>query len=334
MIRNQWYAILASNEVRRGKPVAVKRMGEHLVVWRNAQGQVSCMRDQCPHRGVALSKGKILDDHLECPFHGFQFDANGRCQLIPANGRNTPVPKAFQAFTYPTHEAHGLIFIWWGEPRETLPPVSFFETIDDSFSYITVRDHWKTHYSRAIENQLDVVHLPFIHKTTIGRGGRTLVNGPLVRWENCAGERDRLNLWVDNRVDDGKPPLKPDELPEPNRHPSLQFQFPNIWHNWISDKVRVFAAFAPIDDENTMMYIRFYQRFMRTPILREIVNLLAWPSNLIIERQDKYVVQTHVPLRSDLKIGEKLIQGDLPIIEYRRRRSELIEEQAAQSNRS
>ncbi|HEX2906370.1 MAG TPA: aromatic ring-hydroxylating dioxygenase subunit alpha [Phototrophicaceae bacterium] len=323
MIPNQWYAILESNEVKPGQRIAVKRMGENMVVWRNTHGEVACMRDLCPHRGVALSVGKVLGDHIECPFHGFQFDTKGRCQLIPANGKDAPIPKAFQVATYPTCELHGFIFIWWGEAREQLPPVRYFDAIDDTFSYSTIRDHWPTHYSRAIENQLDVVHLPFVHRTTIGRGGKTLVNGPITAWDER--EENLLNLWVSNQVDEGKPPLKPAEMAQPDRHPGLQFRFPNLWHNWISDDIRVTAAFVPVDDENMQFYIRFYQRFVTTPVLREAVNWLMRSANWMIERQDRWVVITQQPKRSDLKMGEKLIQGDAPIIEYRRRRYELIE---------
>jgi len=129
-------------------------------------------------------------------------------------------------------------------------------------TYTTLRDHWTTHYSRAIENQLDVVHLPFVHRSTIGRGNRTLVDGPLVEW-GCEGSINLLNLWVHNRVDDGTPSLRASQLPHPTRHPSLQFCFPNLWQNWINDDLRVVIAFVPIDDENTMMYIRWYQRFIR-----------------------------------------------------------------------
>ena len=118
--------------------------------------------------------------------------------------------------------------------------------------------------------------------------------------------------------------VKPDEIPAPTRHPSLQFRLPNVWHNWIGDDVRVTAAFAPIDDENTLMYVRFYQRFMQVPVLREIVNWLAKPSNAYILGQDKRVVMSQRPKRSDLPMGEKLIQGDGPIIAYRRRRHELM----------
>ena len=187
-----------------------------------------------------------------------------------------------------------------------------------------MRDHWTVHYSRAIENQLDVVHLPFVHKTTVGRGNRVLVNGPLVRWDRDAvGEV--LNLWVHNVLDEGRPALKPSELPEPTGHPSLQFRLPNVWHNWIGDTVRIFAVFAPIDSENTMLHIRFYQKSIRLPILRDIYTAAAAPSNRLILGQDKRVVLTQRPKRTDLMMDEKLIQGDGPIVAYRRRRRELID---------
>jgi phenylpropionate dioxygenase-like ring-hydroxylating dioxygenase large terminal subunit len=78
MIRNQWYAILESNEVRCGKPVGVTRMGEKLVAWRDSGGKVTVMHDLCPHRGVALSAGEVHGDCIWCPFHGFEYDASGR----------------------------------------------------------------------------------------------------------------------------------------------------------------------------------------------------------------------------------------------------------------
>src|SRR5512137_1126965 len=214
MIQNQWYAILESNEVKPGKPVGVTRMGEKRVLWRDLSGQVTCMTDLCPHRGVALSIGKLMGDCVECPFHGFQFDPSGRCTLIPANGKNAVPPKAFQVKrVYPTREAHGFIYLWWGEPRETYPPLPWFDAVDDTLPFVTVRDHWPTQYSRAIENQLDVVHVPFVHHNTIGRGNQTLVNGPRWTLEPREGGHDLLNIWYDNAVDTGQAPLKPSEMP-------------------------------------------------------------------------------------------------------------------------
>jgi phenylpropionate dioxygenase-like ring-hydroxylating dioxygenase large terminal subunit len=324
MIPNQWYAVLESRELPRGRPVGVTRLGKRMVFWRTATGDPVSLRDVCPHRGAALSLGRLQHNTVECPFHGFAFDPSGRCTLIPANGRSAAVPKAFQAVAYPARDAHGFIWIWWGEPARATPEIPWFESIDDTFSYGTIRDRWSVHYSRAIENQLDAVHLPFVHATTIGRGNRTLVHGPLVRWEDQPGlPRGRMNIWVRNEVDDGQAAMRAEDFPEPARRPSLQFQFPNTWHNWISDDVRIMAAFVPVDETNTLMYVRFYQRVARLPGLRELFNLLSLPANRVILNQDKRVVLTQVPKRSDLRMGEKMIQGDGPIIAYRRRRSEL-----------
>ncbi len=326
MISNQWYVILESNEIKRGKPVGFTRMGEKMVGWRDSKGKATVMSDLCPHRGVALSVGKVINDCVQCPFHGFEFDTSGRCTLIPANGRSAPVPKAFQVKTYPTREAHGFVYIWWGEPRESYPELPWFDSLDDKiFSYNTLRDPWATHYSRAIENQLDVVHLPFIHYNSIGRGNRTVVNGPVWQLENKPGGSDILNVWVYNEVDSGQVGRSPKEMPAPTRRPFIQFRYPNIWHNWISDDLRIMVAFVPIDGENTLMYLRWYQCSVRIPIVRDIFNWLGRWGNLFIERQDRSVVVTQRPKPSGLKIGEKLIPGDGPIIEYRRRRAALQE---------
>ncbi|MGB9586259.1 MAG: Rieske 2Fe-2S domain-containing protein [Anaerolineales bacterium] len=317
---NQWYVVLESKQVK-NKPLGVTRMGEKLVFWRDDQGKCYCLRDQCVHRGVALSGGWVCQDRLVCPFHGFEYDGTGRIQNIPANGRKSAVPEIFRGIGYPVYEDHGLIWIWWGEkaPQDLKPP-SFFEDIERDFSYSSAFDPWKIHYSRVIENQLDVVHLPFIHYNTIGRGNKTVVDGPVVRWVRP----DLFYVYPFNRIDDGVPPRSADQItldPEPSF--KLEFQFPNLWENYISSDVRVLAAFIPVDENNTLLYLRFYQRFMRVPIVREIINRLALPFNIYIAHQDRRVVETHRVGASGLKIGEKLIRGDQPIIEYRRKREEL-----------
>ncbi len=324
MIPDQWYAVLESREVKPGKPVGVTRLGEKMVFWRDGDGRPACMVDRCPHRGAALSPGEVVNGHVRCAFHGFQFDRSGQCVLIPANGRNVDVPRAMAARAFPTREAHGFIWVWNGAPRaeDAYPPIRYFDDIDTSFTYDTFRAHWHTHYSRAIENQLDVVHLPFIHRKTIGRSGKTLVNGP---YTTCRCEDGVLRVWVENAVDEGQTPRKPADYAAPPEHPyQLCFVFPNVWENRISDDLRVTAAFAPIDDENTLMYLRFYQRFLKTPGLRQVVNWLGAQSNNLVAREDRPIVETQRPYRSDLKIGEKLIPGDAPIISYRRHRAELI----------
>ncbi len=320
MIRNQWYVVLESRDVRK-KPIGVTRLNEKFVFWRDQNNKVHCLRDVCTHRGAALSKGKCVNDHLQCPFHGFEYDGTGKVAVIPANGRDTPVPPQYKVLSYPVYEAHNLIWIWWGEnPPEALEPPQFFEDISDEFYYASIYDPWDAHYSRVIENQLDVVHLPFVHYNTIGRGNRTLVNGPVVEWISDKAFR----VYVFNEKDHGQKPRKPAEISKPYPEFHLEFHFPNTWQNYIAGKVRVFAAFIPVDEEHTLLYLRFYQRFLKIPILGKLIAKLAMPFNRMVAHQDRRIVQTQVPKRSQLKGKENLIQGDYPIIEYRKKREELL----------
>jgi len=325
MIPNQWYGILESNEVKKGKPIGLTRMGEKMVAWRDHSGQVTVMSDLCPHRGVALSAGKLVGGCIQCPFHGFEYDASGDCRFIPANGKNSQPPKAMHVKTYPTREAHDIIFIWWGEPRaeEEYPSLPWFKNIGDDMLYSTIRNQWANHYARAIENQLDVVHLPFVHHNTIGRGNNTLVNGPVTKEIEVAPDSYRLDLWVYNQHDQGQKAIKSSEMPEPTHRPLIQFHFPNLWQNWLSNDFLVFLIFAPIDDENTMMYLRLYHK-VHFPIARQLTEWLGSIGNLYILNQDKRVVVTQRPHRPDLDTGEILIPGDLPIALYRKRRHALI----------
>jgi phenylpropionate dioxygenase-like ring-hydroxylating dioxygenase large terminal subunit len=318
MIPNQWYLILESKELKRNKPLRIKRFNKDLALWRDENRNVCCIDDKCCHRGVSLSCGKILDGKLECPFHGFVYDKSGRVKIIPANGKNRPAPESLKVRAYKTYEGYGFIWLWWGDDINTEDEPFFFKELEH-FSYSGFKDHWNVHYSRAIENQLDVVHLPFVHKTTIGRGNKTLVNGPVVVREN-----ELITFYVNNIKDDGKTiPLKPDDIADYKKLFHLQFHYPNIWQNFISDNIRAFAAFVPVDEENSIIYIRYYQNMVKFPLLKEMFNYIGKVFSIIILRQDKRVVTTQIPKKSALKMDERLIMGDKPIIEYRKHRDEL-----------
>jgi len=320
MIQNQWYVIAMSAEIGL-HPVGLTRFGEKLVLYRTSSRFLVCLSDRCCHRGAALSIGKVCNgDQIQCPFHGLEYDPSGKCTLIPANGHSSIVPSNFQVKSWPVYEAHGFVWVWYGDGTPVPEIPEFFDDIPDNAKYATVKDHWKTHYSRVIENQLDCVHLPFVHYNTIGCGNRTLVNGPAVEW---ASER-KFYMYVYNEVDAGQKPKKPNEVPVPN--PSgykIEFLFPNLWENRIADKVRVLAAFVPIDEENTMLYLRFYQAFATLPGVGKFIARAAMPFNLYVAHQDRRVVETQVPKASGLSIGENLFQGDHPIIEYRKKREAL-----------
>ena len=318
MIKNQWYAVLDSDELKLNKPIGVIRFSEKLVFWRDNDNKINCIFDKCCHRGASLSKGKITENHIECPFHGFQYDSTGKVVLIPANGKEGKIPDNYKVNYYIAKEEYGFIWVWYGDKKEELPQIPFFEELKNGFTYGGFSEVWQVHYTRAIENQLDVVHLPFVHKTTIGKGNKTLVNGPYVEWND-----NLMTFYVKNEKDHGQVPLKPKDMAKMKNLFSLQFQMPNLWQNRISEKMRIVAVFAPIDEENTKIYLRTYQKFIKVPIIKDITNSVFNIFNKIVLHQDRRVVLTQLPKKSELKMDENLIQGDLPIIEYRRKRDEL-----------
>lgn len=318
MIKNQWYAILNAKEVK-NKPIGVTRLNEKLVLWREENNQICCIFDQCCHRGASLSIGKLIHNEIECPFHGFRYDSTGKLTLIPANGRASKVPDHFRVHSYLAKEAYGLIWIWYSDDPSIAPEIPYFEELKQGFAYSSFDEVWNVHYTRAIENQLDVVHLPFVHASTIGRGNKTIVNGPVAVWKD-----NMMTFYVDNVADDGSTiPLKPSQIKNYESFFSLQLLMPNLWQNRISDSVRIVAIFAPIDEEHTRIYLRFYQKFANIPVLKYVIGYFSNYMNGVILHQDRHVVLTQLPKKTELRMGENLIQGDLPIIEYRKKRDEL-----------
>ena len=319
MIPNQWYAVLESKEVVAGKPVGITRLGEKLVFWRTSTGEVACARDLCAHRGAALSLGKVHGDHVACPFHALEYDPGGRCRLTPANGRSAPVPPSFRVATFPVRKAHHLIWVWFGAARAVYPSLPFVLDIDDSFAYSTFPSRWGVHYSRCIENQLDSAHVPFVHFNTIGRGHHTTIDGPIVRWEG-----DRLLIWTYARLEDGSLARKVEEMDPPAGLPRLTFTFPNVWQNYLADAIRIVLVFAPIDEENTLVYTRFYHRVLHIPGFRQLISWSGQYFSRVITLQDRRVVDTQRPKKTTLRMGENLFPADRPIVEYRHRREELM----------
>jgi phenylpropionate dioxygenase-like ring-hydroxylating dioxygenase large terminal subunit len=320
MIPNQWYVILESKQLKQ-KPVSALRLGEKMAVWRDASGKSNVISDKCPHRGASLSQGKSVGDCLQCPFHGFEFDATGKCSFIPANGMTAAPPKAMKTIAYPTREAYGFIWVWWGEQRDEYPEIPWFDDLrGDDFEYSSTYASWPVHYSRCIENQLDVIHLPFVHASTIGRGNKAVVDGPITKMNG-----QEMHIWVHNRHENGIPSLRADDIPKPDRPPQLKFLFPNIWMNNISKDFRITINFIPIDEGNTLFCMRNYMRKNSIPGAAKLFSWLAIPSARVILKQDERVVVNQLPIKSDLKIGEILIPQDGPIILYRRHRQQLIE---------
>ena len=327
MLRNRWYIVLDAAEVGK-KPLGVKRFGERLVFWRDSQGKVSCQIDKCCHRGAQLSLGRVLGDRIECPFHGWQFAPDGQCTLIPSNGKNAPIPKKFCVASYPVREAFGWIWLYWGDakPEESLPALRYFDELQDPrFVHSTLQDLWPVHVTRSIENQLDVTHLSFTHKKTIGDAKRPVIDGPVFTWL----DDDTMQFFSVSQEDKGQIAKKGNETDPSLSQGTLLFRFPNTWLLKIAEKFYNFAAFVPVDENNSITYVRVYQRFIGIRFLDALVAKLMNVFSKRVLSEDRRVVCSQDPIRTELGMEEFLVQGDRPIIEFRRRLHELREAERA-----
>ncbi|KST61781.1 aromatic ring-hydroxylating oxygenase subunit alpha [Mastigocoleus testarum] len=314
MIFNYWYAIFESKKLRH-KPVHIKRMGEELVLWRDAKGKAICMIDRCPHRGAALSLGKVKNDCIECPYHGFQYDIKGQCRLMPCIGKNALIPPGFRVKKFPTREAQEFIWIWWGEERLSLPDLPWFEELPNDLAHTAESSQvWDIHYSRIMENNFDIHHLPFVHRSVTPGVGTLLdpykveVNGDFIR------------TWGQLRQDNGK---------SAEESPGWFFRiiviFPQLTLLELAPKVRLVVVVTPIDRDYSWVAIRYYQDYVKLPVIGWFVSwlILMVEFKIFQEKQDLPILRSLKP-KNAKKSTNKLVYPDTGSAHYLKRHEQLM----------
>ena len=162
-----WTPLVAARAVTR-KPLRLVLAGEPVVLFRGAGGKVGALIDRCPHRGVALSLGRVgADGCLECPFHGWRFDADGRNERTPLNPESRR--SLLGAKALPVRVLGEMVWVYTAAEPAPDEPVAPDGLTASGLSRVYVHRLWKCHWTRAMENMLDSPHLPFVHRRTIGR---------------------------------------------------------------------------------------------------------------------------------------------------------------------
>ena len=171
MLNNFWYACEFSHAVT-NRPKQIELWEQKIVLYRNSANQVVALKDICPHRGAALSLGKVERDCLRCPYHGWQFGADGTCIEIPANPSDALIPDEAKVKTYPIKEKYGMVWLFWGylSPEESPPLPILSDFPDSSWRSVYVELKINAHYTRLLENLTDAVHTAFIHANSFGSG--------------------------------------------------------------------------------------------------------------------------------------------------------------------
>ena len=168
-----WYPLARVNDVL-ATPLHRKLLGRDLVLWRDGNGVISALPDRCPHRESKLSIGWVSGNCLVCPYHGWEFEQDGKCVRVPSANDGVPVPPKAHLAPYRVEEKYGLVWVCPGEPTADIPYMMWED--DPSYRRInTPFDEWKVSATRMVDNFLDITHFPWVHRASFGRQQDTQV---------------------------------------------------------------------------------------------------------------------------------------------------------------
>ena len=320
-LRNRWWPVFESANLGSAKPLAIRRLGEDLVLWRDAAGAAHVFIDRCAHRGAALSKGFIRGAELQCWYHGFRFDGQGQCTAVPAEGPDSPLPGRVSIAGYPVQEHGGLIWAYIGEvDLFPPPPLTLPEELHqpDEWSFFIARARWKANWLLAFDNLLDPMHGSYLHATsyTLRYGSkedrlrvRDLEDGFIVEREQQRGVNfdwtevhDTGTIWV--RLD----------IPYPKTAgPGGPF--------------RILGWVTPVDASECLVHflrLRHVAGWQRA-LWRSLYKLRLEANHWRVLEQDRAILESQRGLSS--RLWEHLSQTDVGVIRLRRILNEAFERQ-------
>jgi phenylpropionate dioxygenase-like ring-hydroxylating dioxygenase large terminal subunit len=320
---NDWHVVAFSKDLKEGELLPVRLLGEELVAWRHG-GKAALWKDLCIHRGAQLSKGWVVDGTVVCPYHGWRYDCDGTCVLIPAHP-HTPPPLKARAFPHRVEERYGFIWGSLGDPQHDLPP--FPEWDNEEFRIFHAGPYlFGANAFRSVENFLDATHFPFVHSG---------LNGVMA-------EPDQINDYKVTKGSDGlattgvrvfQPYGDHRQVPvnaeywyralRPttayfNKH--VKIADPALAHRGTdNDRFCTFLTAQPVDEVNCIIRlgiaINFGPELTEADILRRQDAVFA---------QDRAIVETQHPERIPLDLKEELhLRSDRLAVEYRRWLKEL-----------
>jgi phenylpropionate dioxygenase-like ring-hydroxylating dioxygenase large terminal subunit len=282
------------------------------------------MQDLCPHRGAALSGGRIKGECIVCPYHGWEYQADGTCTNIPANSPDTPIPHRAKVKVYEAQEKYGWVWLFMGDaPEAERIPIPELPNFDDSKLKSLHGDFlWHTHYSRVIENALDVAHTPFVHAGSFGDKDRPqIAEFTVENYPTGAGATVMVNASPPKGIWGFLASKKPSVIKT-----RTAFFLPNITVlevNLVFGRLLIYSAHVPIDDQTTVSkWIN-----LRSFFTGNWADADSRKRVLKVFNQDKPIVESQHPqiVPYDLNL-ELHVQSDALQIEYRKMRRQFFKD--------
>ena len=163
-LKNRWYPVAKSVEVRSDRPYGAVALGRKIVLWRDGDGRLRCIEDFCPHRGAPLSYGEIHDGNIGCRYHGVIVDGTGTVQRVPAMP-DCPMEGRKALRSYPVQEASDAVFVYVSDDEAETPPDLPLpaELSDPSWTGFLCTAEWGVNYRYALDNLADPMHGCYLH---------------------------------------------------------------------------------------------------------------------------------------------------------------------------
>jgi 5,5'-dehydrodivanillate O-demethylase oxygenase subunit len=162
LLRRYWQPIGAAVEMDGRWTKRVRLLGEDLVLFRNRQGKLGLIAEQCPHRRASFLHGIPTHDGIRCPYHGWEFDGAGKCLNQPNEPDNPAFREKVGTNAYAVEELGGLLFAYMGpEPRPELPRFDGF--VAQGAIRMMGRAMLPINWLQIMENSLDPIHTEWLH---------------------------------------------------------------------------------------------------------------------------------------------------------------------------
>ncbi len=143
----------------------LRLLGQELVLFKDDQGRWGLIDRDCPHRGADLAFARHEGDGVRCPFHGWKFDAQGRCLDTPAEPYGSTLCQRVRQRAYPVREVSGVLFAWLGPEGSTpheLPAIDAFRA--PASHVFAFKGLWRCNWLQAFEVGIDPAHASFLHR--------------------------------------------------------------------------------------------------------------------------------------------------------------------------
>ena len=152
-VLDHWHPILPSRQLRR-QPVGVRLAGQEIVLFRTADGKIGALVDQCPHRRMRLSLGKVVGDKLRCMYHGWTYDCAG-------NGESPGTPK-LQACArhFDAQERFGAVWLRAAGSTATFPHFD----VDGYYNVCNLLHQVDAPLELVLDNFCEIEHTPTTHE--------------------------------------------------------------------------------------------------------------------------------------------------------------------------